>query len=61
MGEQLNTVRAELATALARSRELELELAQANAKAEAQEQIGDQLRAYLDKIAARPAAAKSQS
>ncbi|SDG83446.1 MULTISPECIES: hypothetical protein [unclassified Duganella] len=61
LGEQLNTVRAESATALARSRELELELAQANAKAEVQEQIGDQFRAYLDKIATRPAAAKSQS
>ncbi len=52
LGEQQNAVRAELASALARSRELELELAQTNAKAAAQEQIGDQLRAYVEKIAA---------
>ncbi|WP_170909667.1 hypothetical protein [Janthinobacterium sp. TND4EL3] len=31
-------------------RELELLLAQANAKLQAQEQIGEQLRTYLDKI-----------
>lgn len=33
--------------------ELELLLAQANAKAQAQEQMGEQLRAYFDKVATR--------
>ncbi len=61
LAEQLNTVNAELAPALERARELELQLAQANAKAAAQEQIGDQLRAYVDKIAAGSAGAAPQS
>lgn len=34
------------------ARELELSLAQANAKLQAQEQIGEHLRSYLDKITA---------
>lgn len=50
--EQLNIAADQIAPVKAQVRELELLLAQANAKAQAQEQIGEQLRAYLDKIAA---------
>ncbi|WP_229261572.1 DNA-binding protein [Duganella margarita] len=39
------------APATARIRELELQLAEANAQLRSHEQIGDQLRAYLDKLA----------
>jgi myosin heavy subunit len=53
--EQLTAAEAALAPSEARARELELQLAQANAKAQAQEQIGEQLRAYLDKMAIAPA------
>lgn len=56
LAEQLKTANAEIEPARARTRELEIQLAQANARAAAQEQIGEQLRAYLDKIAAAPAA-----
>ncbi|MYM85452.1 integrase [Duganella sp. FT50W] len=50
--EQLNNANDQMAPIKAQVRELELLLAQANAKAQAQEQIGEQLHAYLDKIAA---------
>ncbi|MBA5604275.1 DNA-binding protein [Duganella sp. FT3S] len=50
--EQLNNTNDQIAPIKAQVRELELLLAQANAKVQAQEQIGEQLRAYLDKIAA---------
>ncbi|MYM28323.1 integrase [Duganella sp. CY15W] len=49
--EQLNNANDQIAPIKAQVRELELLLAQANAKVQAQEQIGEQLRAYLDKIA----------
>jgi chromosome segregation ATPase len=55
--ERLKELDAQLALASARTRELELQLAEANARALAQEQIGEQLRVYLDKIAAGPATA----
>lgn len=54
MAERLKEVDAQFAPANARIRELELQLTEANAKALAQEQIGEQLRLYLDKIAAGP-------
>ena len=54
---QLKAAEAALAPAETRARELELLLAQANAKAQAQEHIGEQLRAYLDKMAGSPTAA----
>jgi chromosome segregation ATPase len=57
LAERMKEVDAQLAPANARTRELELQLAEANAKALAQEQIGEQLRVYLDKIAAGPATA----
>jgi CII-binding regulator of phage lambda lysogenization HflD len=57
LAERLKEVDAQLAPASARTRELELQLAEANARALAQEQIGEQLRVYLDKIAAGPATA----
>ncbi|MYN47732.1 hypothetical protein GTP23_22095 [Pseudoduganella sp. FT93W] len=50
--EQLNNANDQMAPVKAEVRELELLLAQANAKVQAQEQIGEQLRTYLDKIAA---------
>lgn len=50
--EQLNNANDQIAPIKVQVRELELLLAQANAKAQVQEQIGEQLRAYLDKIAA---------
>ncbi|MQA18462.1 DNA-binding protein [Rugamonas rivuli] len=49
--EQLNNANDQIAPIKTQVRELELLLAQANAKAQAQEQIGEQLRTYLDKIA----------
>lgn len=52
LAEQLRTVSAQVAPIQAQVRELELLLAQANAKLQAQEQIGEQLRSYLDRIAA---------
>lgn len=54
--EQLNNANDQIAPIKVQVRELELLLAQANAKAQAQEQIGEQLRAYLDKIATTSAA-----
>lgn len=53
LGEQLKAADAQLEPAKARAREFELLLAQANAKIQAQEQIGEQLQAYLDKMARR--------
>lgn len=50
--EQLNNANDQMAPVKAQVRELELLLAQTNAKVQAQEQIGEQLQAYLDKIAA---------
>ena len=50
LGEQLKAAEAQLEPAKAGAREFELLLAQANAKIQAQEQIGDQLQAYLDKM-----------
>jgi chromosome segregation ATPase len=61
LAEQLKNVNEQLAPVLARSRELELQLVQANARAGAQEQIGEQLRAYIDKIASGQVTAGSQS
>jgi chromosome segregation ATPase len=55
LAEQLRDTNNGLAPLKAQIRELELMLAQANAKAQAQEQIGEQLRTYLDKIAATSA------
>ncbi|HWV17669.1 MAG TPA: hypothetical protein VNZ68_03740 [Rhodocyclaceae bacterium] len=55
--ERFKEVETQLAPASARTRELELQLAEANARALAQEQIGEQLRMYLDKIAVGPATA----
>ena len=61
LAEQLKAANAQIEPAHARTRELEIQLAQANARATAQEQIGEQLRAYLDKIAATASAADSKS
>jgi len=52
LSEQLQAAEAQLEPVKARSRDFELLLAQANAKAQAQDQIGEQLQAYLDKMAA---------
>jgi len=52
LSEQLKAAEAQLEPAIARSREFELLLAQANAKAQAQDQIGEQLQSYLDKMTA---------
>lgn len=57
LSERLKALDAQLEPATARARELELQLAEANARALAQEQIGEQLRIYLDKIAAGAATA----
>jgi len=57
--EQLNNANDQMAPIKVQVRELELLLAQANAKAQAQEQIGEQLRAFLDKIAATPTASEA--
>ena len=51
---QLQTAHAALAPAQARVRELELQLTEANAKNQSQDQIGAQLRAYLDQMAVKP-------
>lgn len=51
LAEQLREANSQLEPVKGQVRELELLLAQANAKAQAQEQIGEQLRAYLDRIA----------
>nr|WP_315260176.1 DNA-binding protein [uncultured Duganella sp.] len=51
LAEQLRDAKDQMAPVRAQVRELELLLAQANAKLQAQEQIGEQLRTYLDKIA----------
>ena len=51
LGEQLQAANAKLEPATALARELELALAQANAKLQAQQQIGEQLQGYLDKMA----------
>lgn len=53
--EQLRDANNQMAPVKAKVRELELLLAQSNAKVQAQEEIGEQLRSYLDKIAATPA------
>lgn len=60
LGEQLKAAEAQLEPARARAREFELLLAQANAKIQAQEQIGEQLQAYLDKMAAGPASRRTR-
>jgi hypothetical protein len=52
LSEQLKAAEAQLEPAKARLREFELLLAQANAKVLAQDQIGEQLQAYLDKMTA---------
>lgn len=51
LAEQLREANSQLEPVKGQVRELELLLAQANAKVQAQEQIGEQLRAYLDRIA----------
>ncbi|MRW91829.1 integrase [Duganella sp. FT80W] len=61
LAEQLKAANALIEPAHARTRELEIQLARANAKATAHEQIGEQLRAYLDKIATTASAADSKS
>jgi len=50
LSEQLKAAEAQLEPAKAQAREFELLLAQANAKVQAQDQIGEQLQAYLDKM-----------
>lgn len=50
LSEQLKAADAPLEAARAKARDFELLLAQANAKIQAQEQIGEQLRAYVDKM-----------
>lgn len=57
--EQLANANDQIAPIKVQVRELELLLAQANAKAQAQEQIGEQLRAYLDMIAATTIASEA--
>ncbi|RFP10963.1 integrase [Duganella sp. BJB488] len=57
LAEQLAAANDQITPIKTQVRELELSLAQANAKLQGQEQIGEQLRAYLDKIAAAPNAA----
>lgn len=52
LAEQLVASNDQIAPIKDQLRELELSLAKANAKLQTQEQIGEQLRAYLDKIAA---------
>lgn len=52
--EQVSVTAAELAPIRERNRELELQLAQAQARSQAQDQIGEQVRAYLDKLAVPP-------
>lgn len=52
---RLKEMDAQLAPASTKIRELELQLTEANARALAQEQIGEQLRVYFDKIAASAA------
>ena len=51
LAEQLAAANGQITPVKSHVRELELSLAQANARLQAQEQIGEQLRAYLDKIA----------
>jgi DNA repair exonuclease SbcCD ATPase subunit len=58
--EQLKNADAQLEPAKARAREFELLLAQTTAKVEAQEQIGEQLRAYLDKLGPGVAAKRAR-
>lgn len=53
LGERLKAAEAQLEPAKAKGHEFELLLAQANAKIQAQEQIGEQLQAYLDKVTKR--------
>ncbi|MEX5745939.1 DNA-binding protein [Massilia sp. X63] len=57
MTEQLSGVESQMASAKARVHELELQLADANARVQAQEQIGEQLRRYIDNILITPPAA----
>lgn len=52
LSEQLEAADAKIEPAKAWARDLELQLAQANAQLQAQEQIGEQLQGYLDKMAA---------
>lgn len=61
LNEQLKEANNQLAPMKAQLRELELLLAQANAKAQAQEQIGEQLRVYLDKIATTRTASEADT
>lgn len=60
MAEQLRQAGNLAAPVAARIRELELQLAEANAQARSHEQIGDQLRAYLDKLASGQGASASK-
>lgn len=55
LSEQLKAADAQLEPAKARAHTLEVALAQADAKIQSQEQIGEQLRAYVDKITTTPA------
>lgn len=55
--EKLSGVESQMVSAEARVHELELQLADANARTQAQEQIGEQLRRYLDNILTAPPAA----
>lgn len=54
--EQLVAAKDQIEPIRTQVRDLELSLAQANAKLQAQEQIGEQLRTYLDKIASHTSA-----
>lgn len=54
LAEQLRDANDQMERVWAQVRELVLLLAQANAKQQAQERIGEQIRAYLDKITAAP-------
>jgi hypothetical protein len=60
LSEQLKSAEAQLEPAKARAREFELQLAQAHAKAQAQEQMGEQLQAYLDKMTAGSTAKRAR-
>ncbi|QJD93247.1 integrase [Duganella dendranthematis] len=55
LDEQVAAANDQITSLKTQARQLELSLAQADAKLQAQEQIGEQLRAYLDKLAATSA------
>ena len=61
LAEQLKAAESLATPTSTRIRELELQLAQASASVLAQEQIGDHLRAYVDKIAAGQGASAPQA